>query len=124
MKIVGLGELAAIKGKNGSLKTYGLGSCVALVIIDSRVNAVGLAHIALPESIYNKSRAASLPGYFADIAVPSLMHNLKRLGSRIGVNNAQISVKIAGGSQAIDGGIFKIGERNFIKVKELLIHYV
>ncbi len=54
------------------LIALGLGSCIALVMIDSQAQIAGLAHVMLPES----SGPTTLPGKFADTAVPELLDRM------------------------------------------------
>ncbi|NQU65674.1 MAG: chemotaxis protein CheD, partial [SAR324 cluster bacterium] len=77
---VGIGELAVSKTKGEIIKTFGLGSCVAMVVLDPKVRAVGLIHIALPDSTINLEKAKKQPGYFADTGIPYLMHEMAKLG--------------------------------------------
>lgn len=122
MKVLGVGELEAIQGK-GSLKTFGLGSCIALIMIDHRTKAVGMAHIALPDSTMNQQKAKSYPGYFADIAVPTLIRKMRSYGSKIGIKGGSVAIKMVGGAQTLDQDVFKIGERNIKFTLQLLESY-
>ena len=125
MKILGVGELASLSmsSRHGRIKTYGLGSCVALVVIDRQVKAVGMAHIALPDSIYNPKKAKVMPGYFADTAVPVLLSQMRERGSRVAMAGNDVEIKLVGGGMAIDNGIFRIGERNVQAIIEVLNKY-
>ena len=61
---VGIGEWAVSNDVADTLKTYALGSCVAVMIYDSRLLIAGMIHIALPDSAVDAERARILPGYF------------------------------------------------------------
>ncbi len=125
MRVLGVGELSVVDTQrhHGRIKTYGLGSCVGLVVVDRQVKVVGMAHIALPDSIYNQEKAVALPGYFADIAVPYLFRRMRALGSTIGKPGSRTEIKMVGGGMAIDNGIFKIGERNVKTILGILKGY-
>lgn len=121
MKIIGIGGLDIVSQPGESIKTYGLGSCVAVIIIDQRLKVAGMAHIALPDSTFNQARAEMCPGYFANIAVADLIRRLQAAGSKIQEDNSAIIIKLVGGAQSLDHvGQFRIGERNLSKVRSLL----
>ncbi len=117
--VAGIGELCASNCQGDRLKTFALGSCVAVVIRDSRSNASGLVHIALPESKTNPDRAKALPGYFADTGIPLLLKELESWGMKKGTRG--VSVKIIGGSNIQDRkNVFNIGKRNILAIKKIL----
>ena len=78
-----------------------------------------MVHIALSDSSINRKRAAKLPGYFADTAIPALQQKMKSIND----NKAHIKMfaKIVGGA-SIMGSIdtFNIGPRNVHRSKSLL----
>ncbi|GAB1483918.1 hypothetical protein MASR2M78_27350 [Treponema sp.] len=47
---VGIGEWAVSKSIDDVIKTYALGSCVAVIIYDAKAKVGGLIHVALPDS--------------------------------------------------------------------------
>lgn len=114
---VGIGEWAVSSDAADTLKTYALGSCVAVLIYDSRLRIAGMIHIALPDSSVDAGRARSLPGYFADTGLPVMIEEMKRRGSV----RASVWVKLAGGASVMDpGGFFDIGKRNVLAAKRIL----
>ncbi len=118
MKImyVGVGEYAA--SKENTIKTMALGSCVAVIVLDTQNRAVGMLHVALPESSINKKRAAERPGMFADTGIPNLLDEMKKLGY---VGQKKLIVKLAGGASIMDpNNTFNIGKRNILAVKKIL----
>ncbi len=116
--ILGVGDLGASNTGGSLIKTYALGSCVALIFYDIRQKTAGMVHIALPDSSINKKRAAAKPGYFADTAVPSLLTSMSRLR---GGESKRLVVKMAGGSNIMDAeGTFSIGTRNVIAANKSL----
>jgi len=118
-KNVGIGEMAVSKNPDDHLKTFGLGSCVAIIALDPKVKAVGLLHIALPDSSINPEKAKKLPGYFADTGIPHLIQELAKLGCH--PKGLGLVIKIVGGAQVMDPNQrFNIGKRNVLTIKKLL----
>jgi chemotaxis protein CheD len=116
---VGIGEFAVSKNPEEKIKTFGLGSCVAIIVLDPKVRSVGLMHVALPDSSINPEKAEKLPGYFADTGIPFLIKEMAKLGSN---NNGQgLIFKLVGGAQVMDPNHrFNIGKRNVITIKKIL----
>ncbi|MEJ2635080.1 MAG: chemotaxis protein CheD [Calditrichia bacterium] len=116
--MVGIGEVG-ISGNPGDIvKTMALGSCVAIVFLAPKARAVGLAHVALPDSSIGGERAKSLPGYFADIAIPHLVGEFRKLGA---VQSRDLIIKLAGGASIMDpNGVFNIGKRNVLAIRKIL----
>lgn len=114
---VGIGEWAVSKNIEDVIKTYALGSCVAVIIYDVKTRVGGLIHVALPESIVDPERAKNQPGYFADSGLPLMIEEMKKLGA----SRAGVWVKLAGGASVMDSsGFFDIGRRNLLAVKRVL----
>jgi len=118
--ILGIGELAAAKTPGTTLKTFALGSCVAVHLFSPSNDIVGMVHIALPASSIAPDKVQSLPGYFADTAITTLIDTMRSLGYTKPV--AHLTAKIAGGATtaADASNHFKIGERNIAAVKYVL----
>ena len=124
MKIIGVGGVGIVNQTGDGLRTYGLGSCIALLVIDQQAKVAGMVHVALPDSQLNPAKAKTTPGYFADTAVPHLFNEMAKLGSRVGISKAGISIKLVGGSQSLDNkNVYRIGERNIRTIKKLLNSY-
>jgi chemotaxis protein CheD len=114
---VGIGGWAVSSDRTEVLKTYALGSCVAVLVYDARLAIAGMIHIALPDSAVDAERARSLPGYFADTGLPIMIEEMKRRGAL----RANVWVKLAGGASVMDpGGFFDIGKRNILAAKRIL----
>ncbi len=119
---VGIGELAVSKNPGEIIKTFGLGSCVAIVVLDPKVRAVGLIHIALPDSTINPEKAKKQPGYFADTGIPYLLSEMAKLGSH--PKGQGLNIKLIGGAQVMDPNQrFNIGKRNILNIKKILWSY-
>jgi chemotaxis protein CheD len=117
--MIGIGGLDATKEPGASVKTMALGSCVSVVLLDRKTHAVGMAHVALPESKIDENKAKELPGYFADTAVPALIKRMAELGGPI--DGRGLIVKLAGGSNVMDtSNTFNIGKRNILALKKTL----
>ena len=120
MIILGVGDFNCTGEPGGVLKTFALGSCVALLLWDEKSKTAGMAHIVLPSSATNPKRAALLPGYFADCAVPALMQSMK---AKCGGGNGFVA-KLAGGANIMKTQTtFNIGQRNVEAVREELKKY-
>ncbi len=114
---VGIGAWAVSEDPEDILKTYALGSCVAVCMYDSKRGIAGLLHAALPDSTLDKEKAAIQPGYFVDSGVSHLIEDMKARG----VSRSSVWVKIAGGASVIDMiDSFDIGKRNVLAVKKAL----
>lgn len=117
--MLGIGNLDGTVAPGSSLKTMALGSCVALIMMDPRKKAIGMAHVALPESATDAEKALALPGYFADTAVPALLARMARMGCD--PRGQGFIVKLVGGSSIMDvEGLFNIGKRNVLALKKHL----
>ncbi|HYX33155.1 MAG TPA: chemotaxis protein CheD [Oligoflexus sp.] len=117
--MLGIGNLDGSSQPGSTLKTMALGSCVALILMDPKKKAIGMAHVALPESATDSVKALSLPGYFADTAVPALLNRMANLGCD--PRGTGFIVKLVGGSSIMDvDGLFNIGKRNVLTLKKVL----
>jgi chemotaxis protein CheD len=114
---IGVGEWAVSKNPEVLLKTYALGSCVAVIIYDRAFRIAGLIHTALPDSSIDLDRKMKNPGFFVDTGLPMMIEEMKKLGA----SRPNVWVKLAGGATVMDpGGIFDIGKRNILAVKKVL----
>ena len=114
---IGIGHIKITATPGDEIKTYALGSCVAVILYDKKMKIAGMIHIALPDSAVNTEKAQSLPGYFADTGLPVLLKDFKKLGG----DRKTTVIKIAGGSSIMDANkTFDIGKRNAIAVKRYL----
>ncbi len=114
--ILGIGEFAASKNPETLLKTFALGSCVAVHLFTQTLDIIGMVHIALPFSTISPDKATVLPGYFADTGLPVLIAEMRQLG--YAKPSSLLRAKLTGGA-AIVGGT-KVGERNIDAVKQIL----
>jgi chemotaxis protein CheD len=114
---VGIGDYQISSNPADIIKTYALGSCVAVMIYDKVKKIAGMIHIALPESSVDLVKAGKSPGHFADTGLPLLIEGMKKLGAF----KANVWIKIAGGASVMDDKLFfDIGKRNILAIKKIL----
>jgi chemotaxis protein CheD len=94
-----------------------LGSCLGLAVCDTGAGVGGLLHAMLPLSQVNKQKAARNPCMFVDTGIPALFEALLEKGA----NPSDMIVKAVGcGNPMGSKEVFKIGERNYRVMRELL----
>jgi chemotaxis protein CheD len=114
---VGIGDIGVSSKADDVLKTYALGSCVAVIAFDPEKKIAGMIHIALPESKVNPDKAVKRPGYFADSGLPAFIKAMEKAGA----NRRKLRIKLAGGATIMDENRqFDIGRRNMIAIKRFL----
>lgn len=113
--VLGVGEYGATAAAGHVVKTFALGSCVAVCIYDMFSKTAGMVHVALPQSTTNLARARALPGYFADTGVDILLEYMAKLR---GGKKKGLIFKMCGGASVMRcTNIFDIGNRNIQAVK-------
>lgn len=118
---VGIGEFKYSRDPGDLLKTYGLGSCVALVVYSQVKKIAGMIHIALPEASVNPGKAVQLPGYFADTGVPMVVEWIDKVSAG---QRKSFTYRLYGGASILDeNNRFDIGRRNALAIKRLLWRY-
>lgn len=94
-----------------TLKTSGLGSCVAVTIYDRVMKMAAMAHVMLPHTD-DTNLTADKAGKYANTAIPVMVQVLRRKGA----NPARLIAKMAGGAQMFAFGVqseaLSIGKRN------------
>lgn len=114
---IGIGDYAVSGDQSQSIKTFALGSCVAIIVYDKTRHIAGMMHVALPESSINRQKADSKPGYFVDTGLPILLSEMKKKN----VTRANLWIKLVGGSNIMDEKRrFDIGKRNVLAIKKML----
>ncbi len=114
--IVGISDMKADKNE-GVIVTFGLGSCIGIVLYDKVNKVAGLVHVMLPDSteVVNNSNHAK----FADTGIKKLLETMLIMGA----NKKNITAKIAGGANmftASQGKNLRIGEINYEAVRRNL----
>lgn len=99
-----------------TLITLGLGSCVGIAIYDSQTKRGGLSHIMLPDST-SFTRDIKI-AKFADLAIPHMIEEIVKQGSR----RSRLTAKIAGGASmfSFSSSTNNIGQRNVEAVERVL----
>jgi len=106
---VGIGEVQVRQG-NEVLVAYGVGSCVVIMLYDTKKQVGGLAHCLLPSG--NKNSLKYPRGAIEEII---------RQMSALGVNTNKLVAKIVGGATMFEGfERHAIGRRNIKRAREEL----
>ena len=105
---VGISEFV-VSDTEQTLKSYGLGSCLAVALHDPNETVGGLAHVMLPDGDTNDA-AENKPGKFADTAIRAMLRQMVEKGATY----TDVEAKIAGGSDMFDFESFGegVGQRN------------
>lgn len=106
---IGLGEQQVSHDQNDVLVAYGLGSCVAVSMVDPLRNISGMIHCVLPE---RTNDADPYSAKFVDSGIEGLLQAMMRAGA----DPRRLIVRMAGGanmlSPSLKGDFFDIGTRN------------
>ena len=114
---VGVGDMQVSNDVNSVLVTYGLGSCIAVLVFDPIRKVAGMVHYMLPLSSITPEKAKDRPAMFGDTGVPLLFSRLQGLGSK----KSDWVVKVVGGASIQDDNkTFEIGKRNYVILRKLL----
>jgi chemotaxis protein CheD len=110
-----MAEITVSKHEADVLVALGLGSCIGLALLDRSSPVSGLAHVVLPES----REGTTVPGKFADTAVPELLRQMVALGAV----KSRLQAVLVGGAQMFAtgaSGSLDIGRRNEQAVRTAL----
>lgn len=114
---VGVGDLQVSRDPDSVLVTYGLGSCIAVLVHDPLRRVAGMVHYMLPLSSLTPEKSKTRPAMFGDTGVPLLFKKMAELCS----NKADLVVKVVGGASIQDSnGTFEIGKRNYVILRKML----
>ena len=117
--ILGVGDYGATNQLGAEVKTFALGSCIAVIFLDPKTRTVGMLHVALPDSSINQAKAQEKPGYFADTGIPALLETMRQYGCD--KRGKGLVVKLCGGANVMaSNDTFKIGMRNALAIKKIL----
>ncbi len=120
--VLGIGDLGISSTPNGSIKTYALGSCIAVILYDKETGTGAMAHVALHNSQTDKTKGKNKPGYFADTAIPELLSRMKKNNGNL--SKKYLNIKLAGGASVMDkNNFFNIGKKNVEAAKRILAGY-
>lgn len=120
--IIGIGDFQISNDTNSVLKTFALGSCVAVVIYDNQTHTGGMIHIALSNSKVNEEKSRSKPGYFANTGIPAIVNAFKKADSTF--DPSKCTIKLIGGASVLnDEDFFNIGKTNIETTRRILKEY-
>ena len=115
--MVQMADLQVTADAEATLVTYGLGSCIALIVHDPVKRAAGMLHYMLPSSSVSPEKAKTRPAMFADTGIPLLFSRMRELGSE----KKDWVIKVVGGAALMDTGqAFSIGKRNHTVLRKML----
>jgi chemotaxis protein CheD len=101
---------------SATIVTYGLGSCIAVLVHDPVRVAGGMIHYMLPLSETARAKARVKPAMFADTGIPLLFQSMYA----VGCDKKNLVVKVAGGGALCDdNGLFSIGKRNYTILRKM-----
>ena len=123
LRVVGIGEWQVSRNPGEMLRTYGLGSCVALILNHSLTKTAALAHILLPDSVHCPPGREKGVGYYADTAVPAMIREFFGVAGILNAQKTGVVAKMAGGATVGSSGrdsLFQVGRRNVEAVIRLL----
>lgn len=116
-RIVGIGEYAISDNEKDTIKTFALGSCVAVTVFSPLRKVAGMVHIALPYSVLSNEEKLR-PCYYATSAIPFLIN---KICLEFGCLKGDLQINIFGGAESHrEDDMFKIGQRNLEVVKKML----
>src|SRR3990172_8226025 len=115
--VVGISEMRVSREAGEVIITYSLGSCVGVSLFDPGAQVGGLVHCMLPLSRMDPEKAKRHPCMFTDVGIPALIQAVLDLGG----SRKRLVAKVAVGASPLnDGGMFKIGERNYTVLRKVL----
>ena len=119
LKVIIVGEQEQSGLPDDTLKTFALGSCIGVILLDPKTRTVGMAHIALPDSTVNPERAKKKPGYFVDTGIE---HLIKLMGDAgCSASGSGFVAKLTGGAAVLKGNdTFNVGGRNVEAARRFL----
>lgn len=121
LRVIGIGEWQVSRDPGDLLRTYALGSCVALVLQHPPTRTSGLVHILLPDSVNQAGGRTRSPGHYADTAVPLLIRLVLGTAGVYVPAGSVLTAKLAGGAAiGSRASLFQVGERNIEAVERLL----
>ncbi|MDO6459714.1 chemotaxis protein CheD [Granulosicoccaceae sp. 1_MG-2023] len=110
-KIIIVGEYVASADPSETLKTFALGSCLAIVLLDPATRTVGMLHPALPDAAVAPEKAVRKPAYFVNTGIAALLELMQEMGCAAGGRG--MVCKMAGGAAMLgQNDTFNVGERN------------
>ncbi len=118
MKIIGIGDIAVSNAPEETIRTYSLGSCVAIIMRHPPTGIGAMAHVALYSDKFGEAqRRKEKPGYYANTAIETLITKLKiQIKS---FDEKEFKVALIGGASVLKiNTVFNIGEKNVNGIKK------
>src|SRR5581483_6168974 len=78
--VVGVGDFRIARAPSRFLATYGLGSCVGVLLYDWRRQAGALLNVMMPDSSVAPERAKRQPFAYVDTAIPKMFAAVAKAG--------------------------------------------
>ena len=121
MTAVNFSEMKISSNPAETLVAFSIGSGIGVTAFDPVSGVGGVLNLMLPDSTQaNGIVSEKVPLMFADTGVPFFVKALFAQGSR----PDKMKVVIAGGAHIIDQtGIFNVGEKNYVALKNGLVNY-
>jgi chemotaxis protein CheD len=115
--VVGISDCKLSGDPSDTVVTYGLGSCIGLVLYDRSVTVGGILHILLPDSLCRSRSREFNPYMYADTGIAAFLESAIDLG----VQKSRLVAKVAGGSKMLrHPAVLDIGKRN----AEAVLHHL
>jgi chemotaxis protein CheD len=109
-------EFRASRNVDDALVSYGVGSAMVVALYDPATQVGGLLRFTEPDSRADVQRSRQTPARYADSGIAALLDEVSRLGAA----KSQLSVRIAGGSDAPGAGSNASGKRNYLAIRKNL----
>ncbi len=117
LRRVGIGEFLVSARPEEILVTFALGSCIGVTMYDSDKRVGGMIHCKLPDSNVDSRYQNRKQAMYVDTGIPLLVERILKAGGDL----RRLIVKLAGASISPQrNDLFRIGERNYEVVKQLL----
>lgn len=117
LHILGVGDYHISGDRDDVLRTYALGSCVAVTFYCTKLKILGMAHIVLPDSKIDIEKSRLKPAYFADTALEIL---LDQFLISYGCKKENLRIELFGGATIGWQDYFDIGQRNIEAIVAIL----
>lgn len=115
--VVGVGDFRVAGAPSRFLTTYGLGSCVAVLLYDWRKQSGALLHVMMPDSSVAPEKALMQPFAYVDTAIPRMFQAVADWG----ISPRRTRCCLVGGAAIIASPAhFEIGKRNVLALKKAL----
>lgn len=117
--IVKIADMLVLNKKSGILATYGLGSCISVVLYD-RINKVAaMIHFMLPVAGVKKNEIGFNPYQYGDSGLGKLLYLYQESGGLVKNTDAYM----VGGAKIHSKESFEIGRRNVVVARKFFKHF-